>query len=568
MSRIASSVYNKWPRLKAIFGIRARLVLLALILVAPAMFERVRGLETTRANRIAAASADLMEVAHNGIESQRAMLRSVEALLRATAHFHTTTANREQPCALIHSGFRLDPEQVASTSVADARGRIICSTLPAAVGIDISDRSYFRRAIETKQLVASDYIIARALARPSIIVALPVATAGPEVDHVILASVGLNWFDRLLVSGKSRLLPTVILLSETGTVLARRMVSGANTNAIPADTALAGAIGAEETGFVSTAGRGGGQGTMLYAYARVPGTTARLVVGISEAEVVGPINREIWTSYLEFSFFSLIVLFGAWVVSERLVIRPIRLLASVAQRFGRGDLAARAKQPGLPVEFDALAKSFDAMAAQLGEREGELRATNSRLTVLATLDPVSGLANRRGFESRVDFEWMRATQTQQSLAILMIDVDHFKQFNDSYGHPEGDACLSRLGGLLAEFAGTCSGFAARYGGEEFLLLLPDADLKQAIETAERLRAAVAALAIPHRASVFGCVTVSIGVAAAVPEPQLQVQDLIEAADTGLYAAKNRGRNQVVGHGVVLPLEADEPKSLPAGADFI
>lgn len=568
MSGITSSVYRKWPGFKAIFGIRARLALLAVILLAPAMFERVRGLETTRAHRIAAASTDLMEVVHNGIESQRAMLRSVEALLTASAYFHAATASRENPCALINSGFRLDPAQVASTSIADANGRIICSTLPAASGIDISDRPYFRKAIETKQLVASDYIIARALARPSIIVALPVASVSPTVDHVILASVGLDWLDRVLASGKTRLRPNLLLLNESGAVLARKTAQDVNADALAADAVAAGVGGTAEAGFVTTPARRGGPGKMLYAHARVPGTTARLVVGVSEAEVIGPISREIWTSYLEFAFFSLIVLFGAWVVSERLVISPIRVLANVAQRFGRGDLTARVKQKGLPIEFDALAKSFDTMAAQLGAREGELRASNSRLTVLATLDSVSGLANRRGFESRVDFEWMRATQTLQPLAILMIDVDHFKQFNDTYGHPEGDACLSRLGGLLAKFADETSGFAARYGGEEFLLLLPGANLETAIGTAERLRAAVAALAMPHRASLFGCVTVSIGVAAVVPEPGLQVHDLIEAADTGLYAAKNRGRNQVVGHGIVQPVGAAEVNPTPDAADFV
>lgn len=568
MSRITSSVNTNWPRLKAVFGIRGRLALLALILVAPAMFERVRGLETTRANRIAAASADLMEVVHNGIESQRAMLRSVEALLTASAYFHAATASHEQPCALINSGFRLDPALVASTSIADPNGRIVCSTLPAAKGIDVSDRSYFRRALETKQLVASDYIVARALARPTIIVALPVASVNPNFDHVILASVGLDWFDRLLVSGKTRSLPNVLLLNESGDVLARKTAHEINVDALAADAMAAGVGGTAETGFVTTPARRGGPAKMLYAYARVPGTTARLVVGVSETEVIGPISREIWTSYLEFAFFSLIVLFGAWVVSEQLVIRPIRLLANVAQRFGRGDLTARVKQNGLPIEFDALAKSFDTMAAQLGAREGELRASNNRLTVLATLDPVSGLANRRGFESRVDFEWMRATQTEQPLAILMIDVDHFKQFNDTYGHPEGDACLSRLGGLLAKFADDTSGFAARYGGEEFLLLLPGADLKRAIDTAERLRAAVAALAVPHRASLFGCVTVSIGVASVVPAPFLRVQDLVEAADTGLYAAKHRGRNQVVGHGLVQSIDAPRMNPAPDAADFV
>ena len=113
------------------------------------------------------------------------------------------------------------------------------------------------------------------------------------------------------------------------------------------------------------------------------------------------------------------------------------------------------------------------MAAQLAERERELIARNDRLTVMASIDVLSGLANRRGIQSRLDFEWMRAQQYNTELSLLMIDVDHFKLYNDTYGHPEGDACLTRLGEALAGIAADSMGFAGRYGGEELFLLLPN-----------------------------------------------------------------------------------------------
>src|SRR5437763_11327216 len=96
-------------------------------------------------------------------------------------------------------------------------------------------------------------------------------------------------------------------------------------------------------------------------------------------------------------------------------------------------------------------------------RARDLIASNDRLTVIASIDMLSGLANRRGFQSRLDFEWMKAKQHNSELSLLMIDVDHFKLFNDTYGHPEGDGCLS----TLAALANDCTGFAGRYGGEEF-----------------------------------------------------------------------------------------------------
>ena len=194
------------------------------------------------------------------------------------------------------------------------------------------------------------------------------------------------------------------------------------------------------------------------------------------------------------------------------------------------------------------------MAAQLSERERELVATNDRLTVIASIDMLSGLANRRGFQSRLDFEWMKAQQYDSELSLMMIDVDHFKLFNDTYGHPEGDACLTRLGETLAGIAAETMGFAGRYGGEEFCLLLPNTDAKRALEIGEMVRTAVEALAMPHSTSSHQTVTVSVGVACTRPNVAQQPGDLIEAADAALYAAKHRGRNAVVEHGFGRPTD--------------
>jgi diguanylate cyclase (GGDEF)-like protein len=163
---------------------------------------------------------------------------------------------------------------------------------------------------------------------------------------------------------------------------------------------------------------------------------------------------------------------------------------------------------------------------------------------------LSGLANRRGFQSRLDFEWMKAQQYDSELSLMMIDVDHFKLFNDTYGHPEGDACLTRIGEALAAMAAETMGFAGRYGGEEFCLLLPNTGAAQALEIGEMVRAAIQGLAMPHITSSHQTVTASVGVASIKPNTELRPGDLIEAADAALYAAKHRGRNAVVEHGFV------------------
>src|SRR5258705_13110869 len=138
------------------------------------------------------------------------------------------------------------------------------------------------------------------------------------------------------------------------------------------------------------------------------------------------------------------------------------MMVAMARRFGQGDWSVRAARNQLPEEFVPLARAFNGMAAQLIERGRELVPTNERLNVIASIDMLSGLANRRGFQSRLDFEWMKAHQHGGALSILMIDVDHFKLFNDSYGHPEGDVCLARLGETLAGIAAETMGFAGRF----------------------------------------------------------------------------------------------------------
>jgi diguanylate cyclase (GGDEF)-like protein len=149
---------------------------------------------------------------------------------------------------------------------------------------------------------------------------------------------------------------------------------------------------------------------------------------------------------------------------------------------------------------------------------------------------------------------MKGEHTVAPVALLMIDIDRFKQFNDSYGHPEGDACLRAVGAAIARIAGEVGGFAARYGGEEFAVLLPGADAERAMQAGELVRAGIEALGVPHRGSLAGHVTASVGVASVVPGAGGDPAMLIEAADHGLYAAKRRGRNAVVLHGAIVPVD--------------
>ncbi|MDP1756096.1 MAG: GGDEF domain-containing protein [Pseudohongiella sp.] len=154
------------------------------------------------------------------------------------------------------------------------------------------------------------------------------------------------------------------------------------------------------------------------------------------------------------------------------------------------------------------------------------------------------MANRRRFDEVFATEWARSTRNGSALAIIMLDVDHFKLFNDRYGHQAGDNCLRKLAEVLKQHVGRATDLAARYGGEEFCIISTDADLSGVLVLAERIRANIQAIAIKHEDSSVGVVTVSIGVASMVPSLNHESAELLLAADHALYRAKASGRNCV------------------------
>ncbi len=175
----------------------------------------------------------------------------------------------------------------------------------------------------------------------------------------------------------------------------------------------------------------------------------------------------------------------------------------------------------------------------------EVRMANEILRRASAIDGLTGLANRQSFEEFMEREWRRAIRDQKPLSLIMADIDHFKAFNDNYGHQGGDECLKKVASAIAEEAKRPADLAARYGGEEFMTVLPATDLHGAMEIAERMRANVEALAVPHaHSSTADSVTISIGVASLIPQRGTHHSSLIRLVDTALYAAKHAGRNVV------------------------
>jgi len=198
-------------------------------------------------------------------------------------------------------------------------------------------------------------------------------------------------------------------------------------------------------------------------------------------------------------------------------------------------------ETGTNPSFRRQAATLEALVA---ERTRQLSEANALLAELSVTDPLTGLANRRALETRAEDEWRRVARAGGGLAVVMLDVDHFKEYNDTLGHIAGDECLRRVADTLRRLAQRPGDFVARYGGEEFSCLLSGLDREAACAHAERLRLAIEELALPHPASPLGpVVTTSVGVAWDTPFVHENWRGILAAADAALYRAKQKGRNR-------------------------
>jgi diguanylate cyclase (GGDEF)-like protein len=219
-------------------------------------------------------------------------------------------------------------------------------------------------------------------------------------------------------------------------------------------------------------------------------------------------------------------------------------LVRVFSARSRQDLEALASDN---LKLQAYAEEVDSANQKLTQIRRQLEEKNRLLERLSALDTLTGIANRGRFDVVLRQEWRRAVREKIPLSLVFCDIDHFKRFNDTYGHQAGDECLVRVAQAMDESLNRPADVAARYGGEEFVALLADTGTEGVRLLADRIRARIESLRIEHRSSpVAPWLTVSLGVATVRPDSTGRPEELVSLADRALYAAKQAGRNRVIG----------------------
>lgn len=251
--------------------------------------------------------------------------------------------------------------------------------------------------------------------------------------------------------------------------------------------------------------------------------------------------------------------FAASLLLSALIARsisvPLQRLVAAMKEAGSGDTTVRVEQAGGD-EIAILSRKFNEMAGklqqnkeeledQVARRTRELELANRKLEALSATDGLTGVANRRRFDEVLDSELRRSVRSGHALALLMLDVDYFKKYNDRYGHVAGDECLRIVARVLQKSSRRATDLVARYGGEEFCVIIAESDTAHALQQAEHICQAIFELKLPHADSPFGYITASIGVASLQPDEHTSAEQLLRVADQALYHAKYQGRNRVV-----------------------
>lgn len=527
-----------------------RLLVLILVSVMPAFGIIAYSSIEQRDQAVAAAGKQAVAIMRGITLRQHELMRQSHELLgKLAADPGLRAAIRQRRCAKSLAEQREAYAHYTDLFAADARGDIVCSASPEGVGVNVGDRAYFRRAMESRDFAVGDYQISRITGKSMINLAHPVLDEGGVIEAVIAIGVDLRWLSDLIADAALPPGSILSLVDSSGTILARTPdEEGLVGRTIPERDAFLKLIAGAGQGSIDSVWLDGVRRVTHVApiYGAIPGGIY-MRVGIPYDAVFGDVQDVLLRNVLLMLGAVILVLAFGWLASDHLVLRRVRDLRDTARRFGAGDLSARPHIAPDGGELGELASAFDEMVTRLAERQ-------QRIEYLATRDCLTDLPNRRLFLDRAVQALAHAARSERYLAVLMINVDRLSVVNDSLGRAQGDALLVAIADRLR----TCvrqEDTVARFEGDEFVLLLADLErVEYAVSTAAKI-----AEVFRDPLNLGGNelhITVSLGVAL-YPGDGESVHTLIKYAHSALHRVKAMGGNGLQFYAPQMSVDAAE-----------
>lgn len=503
-------------------------VLLALSLSHLFVLQNARQRQIAQALDTVQVKAQLVALAHDQwLDESRNLLATLVVALEQLP-------DMERDCMILLANLAQATRGVDTMLVARPDGDLVCAPQPVATRVNFSDRLYFKRVLAGSDYAVGEYIIGRVSGQPVLPVAVPLHAADGSLQYVIIMGRKLAWVEELLSRQNYSAETTLLLVDGKGNVLARApaMIDAPDRNLLQR-------MMERRQGVLQAKDSAGDMRYFGYTALGENVGDAYVVVSVPAEEVLAPVRAFVVGNLIQFAVAGLLIFVVLWFGLGYWVLQPLRRLIGVMDGVRQGDLTLRFGTQGGTAEIQHIGQSFDEMLAELQRADAALRRQSE-------VDGLLGIANRRAFDETLTQEWARAVRECTVTSLLMIDVDYFKNYNDTYGHQAGDNCLKQIARAIAATLKRPGDMVARYGGEEFSVLLPQTDAAGADEVAREIQSTVARLAIPHSAShVSTQITVSIGISTVTPTPGLKQEAIVRAADHALYRAKQAGRNRCV-----------------------
>lgn len=519
---------------------RTQIILLVILAALPALLLTVYRTVEQRAEAEAQARIEIQRLVKLAAMQQWQVVEGARQMLTASSQVLSILNASPRRCSEYFADLlRKNSQTYHSMGLFRANGELLCNAATWRTRVYGGDRLYFRLAKETGKFAIGEYQVGRITGKAGINFGYPVTDASGKVTAVIFAGLDLDSVGRM---AKAVPLPPGGVLSVVdvkGTILAREpTVEGRIGEKLWNAQIIEVVLAAKEGAFEAKGADGVG---WLFAHEVVTQNPdgaypLRVIVTVPLDQVFAAANKALVRDLAGIILATVFLLVGAWYGAGLFVLRKIEALLHAAERMRSGDLNARAGIPYGKEELSQLARAFDDMARALQRREQALHEQ-------AVTDPLTGLYNRRYFAEHLPRELLRATRGATAVAVILLDLDHFKRVNDTLGHDAGDVVLIEIGSLLRRSV-RGSDIACRYGGEEFALVLPQTGLEAALRRAEEIRVAVRDLDLQYLGKPIGKITMSLGVAL-FPDDADDTDSLIRAADEALYHAKAAGRDRVV-----------------------